>query len=70
MTAKEIRDLTDEEIVARIKEDQEELLRVRLNHAISSIERPSEIQRLRRTIARLSTILRERELENADKQEA
>lgn len=69
MTAKEIRDLTDEEIVARIKEDREELLRIRLNHAVSSIERPSEIQRLRRTIARLSTILRERELQTADKQE-
>jgi large subunit ribosomal protein L29 len=70
MTAKEIRDLTDEEIVARIKEDREELLRMRLNHAVSAIERPSEIQRLRRTIARLSTILRERELQTADKQQA
>jgi large subunit ribosomal protein L29 len=70
MKANEIRDLTDEEIVARIKEDREDLLRMRLNHAISSVERPSDIQHLRRTIARLSTILRERQQETADKQEA
>lgn len=62
MKAKEIRDLTTDEITARIAEEREELLRVRLNHAVSSIERPSEIQQLRRNIARLQTILREREL--------
>jgi len=66
MKAKEIRDLTSEEIVARIKDDEDKLMRLRLNHAVSSIERPSEIQQLRRTVARLKTIMREREQEQAN----
>ncbi len=70
MKTSEIRDLTLEEIQARIKEDQEDLMRLRLNHAVSSIERPSEIQQLRRTIARLKTILREREVEQQKNSQA
>jgi len=70
MKASEIRELTTEEIVARIQEDEEELGRLRLNHAISSIERPSEIQQLRRTVARLKTILHERELEQTEDNQA
>lgn len=62
MKAKEIRDLSQQEIEARLKEEQELLLRLRLNHAVSSIENPSEIREARRMIARLKTILKEREL--------
>ncbi len=62
MKAKEIRDLTTGEIVARIKEEEEKLLRLRLNHAVSAIESPSEIRAVRRGIARLKTIAREREM--------
>ncbi len=60
MKAKEIRDLTTGEIAARIKEEQEKLLRLRLNHAVSAIESPSQIRAIRREIARLKTIVRER----------
>ena len=35
-----------------------------LNHAISPLENPSQIKKLRRTIARMKTELRERELNN------
>ena len=67
MKAKEIRDLTTEEIVARLKEERDSLLKLRLNHAVSSIENPSEIRESRKTLARLNTILRERHLaENAN----
>ena len=67
MKAKEIRDLTTEEIVARLKEERDSLLKLRLNHAVSSIENPSEIRESRKTLARLNTILRERQLaENAN----
>lgn len=62
MKAQEIRDLSLQEIQARLKEEVDQLLRLRLNHAVSSIENPSEIRDSRRTIARLKTILREREL--------
>ncbi|MEO1451972.1 MAG: 50S ribosomal protein L29 [Bacteroidota bacterium] len=62
MTAKEIRDLTTAELQARLKDEQDHLLRLRLNHAVSSIETPSNIRDSRRTVARLKTILRERAL--------
>ena len=67
MKAKEIRDLTTQEIEARLGSEKERLLRLKLNHAVSSIENPSEIQEARRTIARLHTILSERELEESIK---
>jgi large subunit ribosomal protein L29 len=62
MKAKEIRDLTTDEIVARLREERDKLLKLRLNHAVSAIENPSEIQETRKTLARLNTILRERQL--------
>lgn len=62
MKAKEIRDLTTGEIIARIKEEEESLLKLRLNHAVSAIESPSEIRSARRGIARLKTIVRERQM--------
>jgi large subunit ribosomal protein L29 len=61
MKASEIRDLTTEEIQARLKEEQDSLLRLRLNHAVSAIERPSDIQNSRKLVARLKTILTERQ---------
>lgn len=60
MRASEIRDLTIEEVEARLKDERDKLLRTRLNHAVSAIENPSDIKTSRRTIARLETILRER----------
>ena len=62
MRASEIRDLTSEEIVARVIEEEENLLRLRLNHAVSAVERPSDIRKQRRLLARLKTILQERKL--------
>lgn len=63
MKAQDIRELTTEEIQARLEEEQDELLRLRLNHAVSAIESPAKISYLRKNIARLKTILRERELQ-------
>lgn len=67
MKVQDIRDLTKEEIAARILEEKEILLRLRLNHAVSSVERPSDIRNSRKTIARLNTILREIELAESPK---
>lgn len=67
MKAKEIRDLTTPEIEARLEAEKESLLRLRLNHAVSAIESPSEIKRLRRTIARLYTILGQRKMAEQSK---
>ncbi|GAB4404719.1 MAG: 50S ribosomal protein L29 [Bacteroidia bacterium] len=60
MKSNEIRELSTAEIQARIKDERDALLRLRLNHAVSAIETPSDIRYARKTIARLKTILRER----------
>jgi large subunit ribosomal protein L29 len=62
----EIRELEDEDIRRRIDEAQEELFRLRFRSATQVLENPMLVRSLRRDIARLKTILRERELEQAE----
>ena len=63
MNNKEIRDLTNEEIVKKIEEYKEELFNLRFSQATGSLEKPSRISELRKEIARMKTIIRERELQ-------
>lgn len=63
MQAEEIRDLDDEQIERRIGELKEELFRLRFRSATMELENPNIFKQVRRTIARMKTILRERELE-------
>jgi large subunit ribosomal protein L29 len=60
VTAAEIRDLTDTEIEDQIGQNQEELFRLRFRSATQQLENPSLIKKLRRDIARMKTILRQR----------
>ena len=62
MTNKEIRELSNEEILSKIEESKEELFNLRFKQATGSLEKPSRIRELRRFVARMKTILREREL--------
>ncbi len=62
MKVNEIRDLTSEEIENKIQEIKEELFNLRFKQATGNLEKPSRIKELRKTIARMKTILREREL--------
>lgn len=66
MNNKEIRDLTNEEIVKKIDEYKEELFNLRFSQATGSLEKPSRIRELRKLVARMKTILRERELGQED----
>ena len=59
---KEIRDLTNEEITKKIEEYKEELFNLRFNQATGNLENPARIRELRKLVARMKTILREREL--------
>lgn len=61
MKANDIRDLTDAEIKERIEDEREMLQKMYFNNAISEIESPSKIQASKRNVARLLTILRQRE---------
>jgi len=59
----EMRKLSTEEINKKIAETKEELFNLRMKQATGSLENPSRIRELRKTVARLKTILREREIE-------
>jgi large subunit ribosomal protein L29 len=65
VTADEIRDLTDAEIEEKIGQNQEELFRLRFRSATQQLENPSLIRKLRRDIARMKTIQRQRVDEQA-----
>jgi large subunit ribosomal protein L29 len=62
MKTSEIKELTTKEIVERIQTEQENLVRLRLNHAVSPLDNPNKLKESKRNIARLKTILRDREL--------
>ena len=61
MTNKEIRELSNEEILSKIEEAKEELFNLRFQQATGTLEKPSRIRDLRHTVARMKTVLRERE---------
>ena len=56
----EMSKLTTEEINKRINESKEELLRLRMKQATGSLENPARIHELRKDVARLKTILKNR----------
>jgi large subunit ribosomal protein L29 len=62
MNTTDIRDLSNDEIVGQIAQAKEELFRLRFRSATQELESPALIKGLRRDIARMRTILREREL--------
>ncbi len=59
--AADIRELSDEEIREQIAQKQEELFRLRFRGATQQLENPALIKSLRRDVARMRTVLRERE---------
>jgi large subunit ribosomal protein L29 len=60
MKAKEIRDLTPVEITTKIRETRESLLQARLRKQTGQVEKTHELRTLRKDVARLETILREK----------
>ena len=58
----EIRNMSSEEITKKISEYKEELFNLRLSQATGSLEKPSRIKELRKLVARMKTILNERNL--------
>ena len=61
MTNKEIRDLTSEELLKKIEESKGGLCNLRFNQATGNLEKPVRLRELRREVARMKTIIRERE---------
>jgi large subunit ribosomal protein L29 len=65
MRADDVRELTVEDMKARIAELEEERFRLNFRSATEPLEDPLRLRGIRKDIARLKTILRERELETA-----
>ncbi len=62
MKAEEVREWDNVEIQARLKELKEEQFKLRFASATMELENPKVLQTIKRDVARLNTILREREL--------
>ena len=60
MKAKEIRELTSEQLEAKLKELKEELFNLRFQLAINQLENPHKITAVKKDIARVMTILQEK----------
>jgi len=67
MKAKDLRQETDEELRLRIAENRKSLTEMSFNNAITPVEQSHKISETRKDIARMLTILSERELQAKNK---
>lgn len=67
MKNKVIQELSNPELIERLEEEQSQLQKLKLHHKVSELENPRKISAYRRTIARLKTEMRKRELEQSAK---
>ena len=62
MKVTEIRELAVEELRARVKDLDDQLFRLRIQKSMGQLEAPIKVREVRRDLARIKTILREKEL--------
>ena len=62
MKAKEIRDMSLEEMATKLDELKKDLFNLRFQHATNQLENPIKIVAVKRDIARINTIIREKEI--------
>jgi len=62
MKITEIKEMTDKELVERLQIEKENLVRLKLSHAVSPLDNPNKLRESKRNVARLNTVLRDREL--------
>ncbi len=62
MKINEIKELDTKDLAEKLENAVAKLDQLKLNHSIAPLENPSQINAVRRDIARMKTILREREL--------
>jgi len=67
MKAAEIRELTVDDLRARVKDLDDQLFRMRIQKSMGQLEAPGKVRDIRRDLARINTILREKELQAAAK---
>lgn len=62
MKASELRGRTEDELRTNLRDLREELFNLRFQSVIGQLDKPARFRQVRRTIARIRTVLREREL--------
>lgn len=62
MEIKEIRKMSNEELTKKIKETKEDLFQKRMQQANGTLDKPTVLRTLRRDIAKMKTVLNEREV--------
>jgi large subunit ribosomal protein L29 len=60
-----IKELSTADLIERLEEERKQLVRLKLNHAISPLENPNKIKAYRRTIARILTEVKKRQTDQA-----
>ena len=66
MKMEELRKLSTEELNNKIKETKEELFNLRFQQATGNLEKPVRLRELRKQVAKMKTIIGERELEKVE----
>jgi large subunit ribosomal protein L29 len=64
MKTSEIKELTTAEITEKLEIGKEELVRMCLNHSVNPLDNPMKIRYARKNVARLTTEIRKRQIEN------
>ena len=64
-----ISELSNAELIERLDEEKKQLVKLKINHAVSPLENPCKIQEYRKTVARIKTEIRRRELNDSKKAE-
>ena len=64
MKANEIRGLTADELNAKLADLKKDLFMLRMQHATNQLDNPLKLADVKKDIARIKTVLREKELEN------
>ena len=62
MKANKVRELTTEELIAKLADLKKELFNLRLSHATGQLANPLALNNVKKDIARIKTVLREREV--------
>ena len=65
MKAQEVHNMTNEELVKKLGDLKEELFNLRFRHATGQLENPNVLNTVKKDIARVKTVIRDREIKKA-----
>ena len=64
-----IKEMSTAELIERLEDESKQLIKLKINHAVSPLENPNKLKAYRKIIARIKTELRKRELEELNNKE-